>query len=124
MFDNVVRVVRHILDVKKKLIFLRNLDSNGYSDKSESEGIKGCYGCDEGLEITILGGVVVVMEFEHDDTLLWHMCLGHMSERGMRELHKRNLLVEIKLCKLDLCKYCVMEKQCRVKFKTATPNNC
>uniref|UniRef100_A0A2N9G795 CCHC-type domain-containing protein n=1 Tax=Fagus sylvatica TaxID=28930 RepID=A0A2N9G795_FAGSY len=69
---------------------------------------------------TILGGVAAVAESEDDDTLLWHMRLGHMSERGMRELHKRNLLTGIKSCKLDFCKYCIMGKQCRVRFKTAT----
>ena len=59
---------------------------------------------------TILGGVAVVAESEDDDTLLWHMQLGHMSERCMRELHKRNMLVGIKSCKLDFYKYCIMEK--------------
>ena len=48
------------------------------------------------------------------------MRLGHISERGMRELHKRNLLTGIKSCKLDFRKYCIMGKQCRVRFKTAT----
>jgi hypothetical protein len=69
---------------------------------------------------TILGGVAAVAEFEDDDTLLWHMRLWHMSERGITKLHKRNLLVGIKSCKLDFCKYCIMGKQCRVRFKTAT----
>ena len=38
----------------------------------------------------------------------------------MRELHKRNLLTGIKSCKLDFCKYCIMGKQYRVRFKTVT----
>ena len=59
------------------------------------------------------------MESETDNTVLWHMRLGHMSERGMVELHKRNLLKGIKTCKLDFCKYCVLEKQNMVQFKTA-----
>uniref|UniRef100_A0A2N9EML6 CCHC-type domain-containing protein n=1 Tax=Fagus sylvatica TaxID=28930 RepID=A0A2N9EML6_FAGSY len=67
-----------------------------------------------------MDGVAAVAESKDDDTLLWHMRLGHMSERGMRELHKRNLLTGIKSCKLDFCKYCIMGKQCRVRFKTAT----
>uniref|UniRef100_A0A2N9FEH3 CCHC-type domain-containing protein n=1 Tax=Fagus sylvatica TaxID=28930 RepID=A0A2N9FEH3_FAGSY len=71
-------------------------------------------------ENTILGGVAAVAESEDDDTLLWHMRLGHMSKRGMRELHKRNLLIGIKSCKLDFCKYCIMGKQCRVRFKITT----
>ena len=44
---------------------------------------------------TIVGGAVAVTEFEQDDTLLWHMRLGHISERGMRELQKRNLWLEL-----------------------------
>uniref|UniRef100_A0A2N9GEX0 Integrase catalytic domain-containing protein n=1 Tax=Fagus sylvatica TaxID=28930 RepID=A0A2N9GEX0_FAGSY len=136
MSDGVVRTleeVRHIPDMRKNLISLGTLDSKGYSYKSEN-GImkvsKGAMVVMTGQKIssnvykllgnTILGGVAVVAESEDDDTLLWHMRLGHISERGMRELHKRNLLTGIKSCKLDFCKYCIMGKQCRVRFKTAT----
>ena len=45
---------------------------------------------------SILGGVAVVAKSKDDDTLLLHMRPGHMSERGMREVHKRNLLAGIK----------------------------
>ena len=69
---------------------------------------------------TILGGVAVIVESVDDDALLQHMQLGHMSDRSMSELHKRNLLAGIKSCKLDFCKYCIMRKQCRMRFKTAT----
>jgi hypothetical protein len=31
------------------------------------------------------------------DTTLWHHRLGHMSEKGMQILHKRNLLPDLKL---------------------------
>jgi hypothetical protein len=60
------------------------------------------------------------VESEYDCTVLWHMRLGHMSEWGMLELHKKNLLKGIKTCKLDFCKFCVLGKQNRVQFKTAT----
>jgi hypothetical protein len=136
MSDGVVRTleeVRHIPDMRKNLISLGTLDSKGYSYKSEN-GImkvsKGAMIVMTGQKIssnvykllgnTILGGVAAVVESEDDDTLLWHMRLRHISERGMRELHKRNLLTGIKSCKLDFCKYCIMGKQCRVRFKTAT----
>jgi transposase InsO family protein len=136
MSDGVVRTleeVRHIPDMRKNLISLGTLDSKGYSYKSEN-GImkvsKGAMIVMTGQKIsssvykllgnTILGGVAAVVESEDDDTLLWHMRLGHISERGMRELHKRNLLTGIKSCKLDFCKYCIMGKQGRVRFKTAT----
>ena len=45
-----------------------------------------------------------------DDTKLWHMRLGHIGERSMLDLHKRNLLKGVKKCKLDFCKYCVYGK--------------
>jgi hypothetical protein len=43
-----------------------------------------------------------------------------MIHSCMRELRKRNLLTGIKSCKLDFYKYCIMGKQCRVRFKTVT----
>uniref|UniRef100_A0A2N9HFB8 CCHC-type domain-containing protein n=1 Tax=Fagus sylvatica TaxID=28930 RepID=A0A2N9HFB8_FAGSY len=112
MFDNVVRTlgeVRHVPEMKKNLISLGTLDSKGYSYKSE-HGImnvsKGAMVVMRGqkksgniyklLGSTILGKVAAISEFEDDDTLLWHMRLRHMSERGMRELHKRNLLAGIR----------------------------
>jgi transposase InsO family protein len=136
MSDGVVRTleeVRHIPDMRKNLISLGTLDSKGYSYKFENEIMKvskGAMVVMTGQKIssnvykllgnTILGGVAAVAGSEDDDALLWHMWLGHMSERGMRELHKRNLLTGIKSCKLDFCKYCIMGKQCRVRFKTVT----
>ena len=136
MSDGVVRTleeIRHISDMKKNLISLGTLDLKGYSYKSENEIMKvskGAMVVMTGQKISsnvykllgnsILGGVAVVAKFEDDDTLLWHLQLGHMSDRGMRELHKRNLLARIKSCKLDFYKYCIMRKQCRVRFKTAT----
>uniref|UniRef100_A0A2N9J0X3 CCHC-type domain-containing protein n=1 Tax=Fagus sylvatica TaxID=28930 RepID=A0A2N9J0X3_FAGSY len=70
------------------------LDSKGYSYKSEngimkvSKGVKVVM-TDQKISSnvykllcnTILGGVAVVIESEDDDTLLWHIQLGHMSER-------------------------------------------
>jgi hypothetical protein len=38
----------------------------------------------------------------------------------MLRLHKRNLLKDVKTCKPNFCKFCVIGKQNRVQFKTAT----
>jgi hypothetical protein len=104
MSDGVVRTleeVRHIPDMRNNLILLGTLDSKGYSYKSENEIMKvskGAMVVMTGQKIssnvykllgnTILGGVAAVAESEDDDTLLWHMRLGHMSERGLRECTK------------------------------------
>lgn len=42
-----------------------------------------------------------------------------MSERGLLELHKRNLLKGIKSFKQDFCEHCVFGKPNRVSFKAA-----
>ena len=57
------------------------------------------------------------MEADTYDTKLWHMRLGHISEKGLNVLHKRGVLKGVKHCKLDLCKFCIMGKQNRVNFK-------
>ena len=68
---------------------------------------------------TVVGRVVVTTSVESstDDTKLWHMRLGHIGERGMLELHKRNILNGVKTYKLDFCEYCVYGKHHRVSFK-------
>jgi hypothetical protein len=124
MFDGVVRTlcdVRHVPEVEKNLISLGTLDSNGYGYKSVKvmKVTKGAMVMMKGqinskniyklLESTVVSGITSV-ESESDCTVLWHMWLGHMSERGMLELHKKNLLKGVKTCKLDFCKFCVLEK--------------
>ena len=134
MFDGVVRVlsnVRHILDLRKNLISLGVLEDLGYSYTSKGEIMKitkGALMVMKGQKVStlyrLIGNTVVVrvavttlIESSTDDTKLWHMRLGHIGECGVLELHKRNLLKEMKTCKLDICKYCVYEKQYRVSFK-------
>ena len=134
MFDGVVRTlcdVRHIPELRKNLISLGTLDCNGYSYKSAggvmkvSKGVltvmKGqkLSGNIYKLQGTTVVGEVAAAESESDRTVLWHMRLGHMGERGMMELHKRNLLKGVKTCKLDFCKFCVLGKQNKVQFKAA-----
>ena len=134
MFDGVVRAlcdVRHIPELRKNLISLGTLDCNGYSYKSAggvmkvSKGVltvmKGqkLSGNIYKLQGTTVVGEVAAAESESDRTVLWHMRLGHMGERGMMELHKRNLLKGVKTCKLDFCKFCVLGKQNKVQFKAA-----
>lgn len=55
-------------------------------------------------------GVVVLVEFDDDATELWHMCLSHLNDCGMTELHKRYLVKEAHNYKFDLCKYYILGK--------------
>ena len=46
---------------------------------------------------------------------LWHMRLGHMSEKGLQILAKKNFIPFAKGTLLDPC-YCLLGKQHRVSF--------
>ncbi|GKB39107.1 retrovirus-related pol polyprotein from transposon TNT 1-94, partial [Tanacetum coccineum] len=47
---------------------------------------------------------------------VWHKRLGHISEAGLHELEKREVLGNKGLCKLEFCKNCVLGKSTRVSF--------
>jgi hypothetical protein len=49
-------------------------------------------------------------------TTLWHMSLGHMSERGMSKLSRHGLLGSQKTYSLQFCEHCVFGKQTCLKF--------
>ena len=53
-----------------------------------------------------------------DTTHLWHMQLGHMSERGLHVLSKQALLCGKKKGKFDFCERYVFGKQHIVSFGT------
>ncbi|KAL4384756.1 hypothetical protein GQ457_15G014670 [Hibiscus cannabinus] len=135
MYDGTVRTlcdVRHILDLKKNLISLGTLHKNGFIPKADEDRetiriVKGALVVMKGkitagniyklLGSTVVGGANSVESCD-DDTKLWHMRLGRLSESGMVSLHKRNLLHGVKSCKLDFCKFCVLGKQTKVSFMT------
>ncbi|KAL0301486.1 UNVERIFIED_CONTAM: Retrovirus-related Pol polyprotein from transposon TNT 1-94 [Sesamum radiatum] len=135
MYDGTVRTlsdVRHIQDLKKNLITLGTLHKNGFIPKADEDRetiriVKGALTVMKGkittgniyklLGSTVVGGVHPIDSCD-DNTKFWHMCLGHLSERLMIELHKRNLLHGVKSCKLDFCKFCVLGKKTKVSFTT------
>ena len=47
---------------------------------------------------------------------LWHKCLGHMSEKGLKILAGKSLLPGLKSYNLDLCEHCIYGRQIRVSF--------
>ncbi|GJU69287.1 retrovirus-related pol polyprotein from transposon TNT 1-94 [Tanacetum coccineum] len=110
MHDGVVRTltdVRHVPDLKKKLISLGVLDSKGFKYTSENGVLR------------VLKRALVVMKATKDLMKLWHMRLGYMSEKGMVILSKRGLLDNQKVASLEFCEHCIIEKQKRVHFSKA-----
>ena len=64
---------------------------------------------------TVIGHVSVASGTENT-ARLWHLRMGHISEKGLEELEKQNLLLGDKLQKLDFCDHCVLGKSHRIPF--------
>ena len=62
--------------------------------------------------------VAITSDSTATNTELWHMRLGHVSERGLLELSKQNLLCGDRIEQLSFCDQCVLGKAHRVKFFT------
>jgi hypothetical protein len=67
---------------------------------------------------TIIGTATVSIASNTSNTKLWHMRLGHMSEKDMHLLHKRGYLNDIG--NLEFCEHYVFGKQKRVSFSLST----
>ncbi|KAK3018680.1 hypothetical protein RJ639_003111 [Escallonia herrerae] len=128
MHDGIVRTltdVRHVPELRKNLISLGTLDSNGCSYRAAGgvmRIMKGALVVMKGLKqngLYLLHGSTVTgttattssSDIDSDTTKLWHMHLGHMSERGMDVLSKQGLLGRKKIGKLDFYEHCVFGKQ-------------
>ena len=135
--DGMIRTlkhVRHIPGMKRNLISLSTLDKE-WLKYTGSGGVvkvsKGSLVCLLGdlnaSNLYVLRGSTVhgsisaaaVNNFEPSKTNLWHMRLGHMSELGMAELMKRNLLNGCILSGKKFCEHCVFGKHKRIKFNTS-----
>ncbi|GKB10607.1 retrovirus-related pol polyprotein from transposon TNT 1-94 [Tanacetum coccineum] len=123
MFDGTVRTltdVRHVPELKKNLISLGTLDSNGCNYRGRGGVLKVSKGALvvmkgkktnglyllKGSTITgVAGGSSSSTNL--DTTKLWHLRLGHVSEKRMMELSKRGLLCSQNTGKLEFCKHCI-----------------
>ncbi|CAL2238507.1 unnamed protein product [Prunus armeniaca] len=140
MFDGMIRVlgnVRYVPRLRKNLISLGTLDEAGYgyeSKKGRLRVAKGSLVVMRGdlqpnklyklIGTTIVGGAAVsVNQGIEDKTELWHHRLGHISQKGLQELHKQGLLEGVSSCKLDFCEYCVLGKQRKVSFTSSSADN-
>ena len=132
MFDGMtitLKEVRHVPNLKRNIISLGTLDESGYSFKAGNGKLtilKGVMVVMKGQKInglyileghTLKGLVGSVLRIETDKTILWHRRLGHLSDRGLKELHKQGLLCGDSINKIDFCQYCILGKQHRLAFK-------
>ena len=61
----------------------------------------------------------VVISTVLENTELWHLRLGHISQRGLHEIVKQGLLGNDKIKDLEFCEHCIYGKSSRVKFSHA-----
>lgn len=132
LHDGVVRLltnVRYIPKLKRNLISLGVLDGSGHKYSSENgvlsitkHGITVMKGVKEN-GLYYLVGDTVSGESAHvsaqDNTQLWHARMGHLSEKGLRQLSKQNLLGGDQITHLQFCENCVLGKSHKVGFDTA-----
>ncbi|KAH9763262.1 hypothetical protein KPL70_001098 [Citrus sinensis] len=67
----------------------------------------------------VLGEVNIVQNHIQDKTYLWHLRLGHISEKGLKELERQGALEGDKISTLGFCEECILGKSSRTRFKTA-----
>ncbi|KAG8502566.1 hypothetical protein CXB51_001088 [Gossypium anomalum] len=127
--------VRYVPSLKKNLISLGALESKG-SVVTMRDGVlkvtSGALVILKGIRknnlyyyqgSTFIGAVAAASDNKELDSMqLWHMKLGHTSEKSLKILAKQGLLKGAKACKLKFCEHCVLGKQKRVKFGTAIHN--
>ena len=114
--------IRYVPDLKRNLISLGEVDRKGYVFQGEKSILRVMKGSKEVLRGVKKQGLYTI---EAEDvsgstnvasmklmskTGLWHMRLGHVSERGLVELGKQNLLGGDKVEKLEFCESCVFGK--------------
>ena len=122
-----LRYVRHVPDIRLNLISTGKLDdeayNNNFSDgkwklsKDSLVVAKGKKTCSlYTMQAKICKGVVNTLEND-SSTDLWHRRLGHMSEKGLQVLSKKELLAGIKGTPLKTCVHCFHGKQNRISFR-------
>ena len=64
------------------------------------------------------GANTLEMKLPTEKTMLWHQRLGHISEKGLRALKNKSLVVGLDDCNLefDFHKHCICGKQHCVSF--------
>jgi hypothetical protein len=116
--------VRHVLELKRNLISVGQLDIEGHAILF----VGGTWKITKGAMVVARGkktGTLYMTTSPRDtiavaeagtDTNLWHRRLGHMSEKGMKVLLSKGKLPKLKFVEFDMCESCILGKQKKVSF--------
>ncbi|KAH9717203.1 hypothetical protein KPL71_021739 [Citrus sinensis] len=112
--------VRHVPELKRNLISIGMLDQTGCVIKAKNWILKVVRGSIVIMKGTKQNGLYAsVTEKSEDKARLWHLRLGHMSERGLKELQKKRVFGSDKLNSLGFCEDCILGKASSLKFESA-----
>ncbi|KAJ8466528.1 hypothetical protein OPV22_029080 [Ensete ventricosum] len=122
----VLKDVRHVVDLRLNLISVGRLDDEDFDvrfHKGQWKLSKGSLIVANGkkyhtlyrLQPKACGGQLNATE-KDSSMELWHRRLGHMSEKGLQELSKREVLPSLRGTRLNPCIDCLAGKQHRVSF--------
>uniref|UniRef100_A0A2N9G6Q3 CCHC-type domain-containing protein n=1 Tax=Fagus sylvatica TaxID=28930 RepID=A0A2N9G6Q3_FAGSY len=116
--------VRHVPELKRNLISVGQLDTEGHAILF----VGGTWKITKGAMVVARGkktGTLYMTTSPRDtiavaeagaDTNLWHRRLGHMSEKGMKVLLSKGKLPNLKSVEFDMCESCILGKQKKVSF--------
>ncbi|TXG69536.1 hypothetical protein EZV62_004471 [Acer yangbiense] len=123
----VLKNVRHVPDMRLNLISAGVLDDEGYKNEFYSgkwKLSKRSLVLARGKKESTLYSTQAKVSGRDVNTLsnnssieLWHKRLGHMSEKGLQTLARREVLIEVKGTSLKGCVDCLAGKQHRVSFQ-------
>ncbi|KAE8662958.1 hypothetical protein F3Y22_tig00113124pilonHSYRG00513 [Hibiscus syriacus] len=121
--------VKHVPTMRLNLIFAGKLDDVGlinYFGEGKYKLTKGSLimarGKKEGslyvMQAKLCKGEVNITT---EDVEIWHKRLGHISEKGLHMLARKQLLPDVKGKPLDPCAHCLARKQHKVAFQRSSP---
>ncbi|VFQ89135.1 unnamed protein product [Cuscuta campestris] len=127
----VLRDVRHVPDIRLSLISAGLLDDEGHANKfcdGRRKLSRGNLIMARGkkqnslyvMQARVCSGDANVADDASGD--LWHKRLGHMSQKGMQILSRKDYLPDISGMPLNSCVDCLAGKQHRVAFHTRPPH--
>lgn len=119
-----IQKVKHVPKLMRNLISVGQLDDEGHNvtfNCGSWKVTKGAMVVARGnktgtLYMTSSCRDTVAIANSTENSSLWHCRLGHMSEKGMKMLHSRGRLPDLKSVEHNLCEGCVFGKQKRVSF--------
>ncbi|WVZ20167.1 hypothetical protein V8G54_007489 [Vigna mungo] len=125
-----LRGVKHAPDVRFNLIFVQILDDGGFDNHFGSgkwKLTKGNLIVAKGEKNSKLYWTKALVAKDsvnvvYMESSLWHRRLGHISEKGLNCLAKKDVLSRLKNVELEKCSHCMAGKQTRVSFRKHPPS--